>query len=160
MSIGICCSPEDGNANYGITSRLATLQRKMDAVSSISSVDMDWNKDMEGMSIWCQKYLFLISKYHTWHVAWVCLPKHMIWKITPQCKCIISWSLRGALYDPYEWIDAVCKRGWGAHLTCLALSFAHSLLPFHFLPWNNEASRPSLSMAISPNLELQVSWTV
>lgn len=51
MSIGICCSPEDGHANYGITSRLATLQRKMDAVSSISSVDMDWNKDMEGMSI-------------------------------------------------------------------------------------------------------------
>lgn len=103
-----------------------TLRRKMAAASSVSSLDMDWNKDMGGTSIWCQNQLLLISKYCTWHNAWMCLPKHTIWKSLPSASVLHGGAL-GELFKILMSGLMLSAKGLEAHILPVLLSHLHKV---------------------------------
>lgn len=100
------------------------LRRKMAAASSISSLDMDWNKDTEEASFWWQNQLFLISKYCPWQIAWVCLPKHTIWKSLPSASVMYGGAF-GELFTVLISGWKLSVKGLEAHILPVLRSHLH-----------------------------------
>lgn len=104
----------------------------MAVASSISSLDMDWNKDMGGTSIWCQNQLFLIvSIVHGTMLE-------CVFQSIRSKKSLLSASALygGALEELFKILMSgltLSAKRLEAHILPVLLShFAWSLLPFLF----------------------------